>query len=66
MTAERLAALRAEIAWHDRWYYVYNDPEISDQEYDALYRELVDLEAAHPELVTPDSPTQVVGGGYAP
>ena len=66
MSAERIAILREGIAWHDRLYYVDDDPEISDQEYDALYRELVDLEAAHPELVTPDSPTQVVGGGHAP
>ena len=65
MTAERLAALRAEIRRHDRLYYVDNAPEISDWKYDLLYRELVDLEAAHPELVTPDSPTQVVGGGYS-
>ena len=65
MTAERLAALRAEIRRHDRLYYVDNAPEISDRRYDLLYRELVDLEAAHPELVTPDSPTQVVGGGYS-
>ena len=66
MTAERLAGLRATIRRHDRLYYVDNAPEISDWKYDLLYRELVDLEAAHPELVTPDSPTQVVGGGHAP
>ncbi len=59
--AERAAALRDEIARHDRLYYVRSEPEISDAEYDALFRELRDLEAAHPELVTPDSPTQRVG-----
>ena len=58
---ERAGALRAEIARHDRLYHVEGRPEVSDQEYDALYRELVELEAAHPELVVPDSPTQRVG-----
>jgi DNA ligase (NAD+) len=46
---------------HDHRYYVLDDPEISDRDYDALYAELRALEAAHPELVTPDSPTQRVG-----
>lgn len=59
---ERMAGLRRQIAHHDRLYYEQAKPEISDREYDALYRELVDLERAHPELVTPDSPTQKVGG----
>lgn len=58
----RIAALRSRIAHHDRLYYEKAKPEISDREYDALYRELVDLERAHPELLTPDSPTQKVGG----
>lgn len=57
----RAASLRAEIARHDRLYYAEQRPEISDQAYDKLYRELVDLEAAHPDLRTPDSPTQRVG-----
>ena len=60
--ARRAAALRDEIATHNRNYYVLDRPTISDAEYDALYRELVALEQAHPALVTPDSPTQRVGG----
>jgi len=59
--AERVAALRADIRRHERLYYVLNRPEISDQEYDALERELRDLEARFPDLVTGDSPTQRVG-----
>ncbi len=58
----RLEALRAEIARHDYRYYVRDDPEIPDAEYDKLMAELKRLEAAHPELVTPDSPTQRVAG----
>lgn len=58
----RLRELRDCLARHDRLYYVEAAPEITDQEYDRLYRELVDLEQAHPELVTPESPTQRVGG----
>jgi DNA ligase (NAD+) len=54
--------LRAEIRRHDHLYYVLDSPEISDAEYDRLFRRLQDLEQAHPELVTPDSPTQRVGG----
>jgi DNA ligase (NAD+) len=57
----RARALREEILRHDRLYYVESKPVISDAEYDALFRELRDLEQAHPELVTPDSPTQRVG-----
>jgi DNA ligase (NAD+) len=60
--SERISALRSEIGRHDRLYYEQAKPEISDREYDALYRELVDLERAHPELLTPDSPSQKVGG----
>ena len=60
--AARAATLRREIAEHDQRYYVQDAPSVSDAEYDALYRELVALESAHPELVTPDSPTQRVGG----
>jgi DNA ligase (NAD+) len=59
--AERLARLKDQIRHHDYLYYVKDRPEISDGEYDRLFRELADLERAHPELVTPDSPTQRVG-----
>ncbi len=59
---KKIAELRREIAEHDRRYYVEAQPTISDAAYDELYRELRTLEAAHPELVTPDSPTQRVGG----
>jgi len=58
---KRIARLRDEIRRHEQRYYVLADPEISDQEYDALERELVELERAFPELVTPTSPTQRVG-----
>ena len=60
--AGRIAELREQVRRHDYRYYVLDDPEISDARYDALLRELRELEAAHPELVTPDSPTQRVGG----
>jgi len=59
---KRLERLRQEIRRHDHLYYVLNAPEIGDREYDALFAELVRLEAAHPELVTADSPTQRVSG----
>jgi DNA ligase (NAD+) len=59
---KRIAELRNEIRRHDHLYYVQGKAEISDQEYDRIYRELVDLESEFPELVTPDSPTQRVGG----
>lgn len=59
---QRIEYLRAEIHRHDYLYYIKNRPAISDAEYDRLFRELSDLEAAHPELITPDSPTQRVGG----
>jgi DNA ligase (NAD+) len=59
--AERIEALRREIRRHDQLYFVDNAPEISDPQYDALVAELRELEAQHPELVTPDSPTQRVG-----
>jgi len=58
---KRAAALRAELNHHSYRYHVLDDPEIGDAAYDALYRELRDLEAEHPDLVTPDSPTQRVG-----
>lgn len=57
----RAAELRAEIARHDHLYHVLATPAISDAEYDALYRELKELEGGHPELITADSPTQRVG-----
>jgi DNA ligase (NAD+) len=57
----RVAALREEIRRHDYLYYVQAKPEISDSTYDRLFRELAELEQAHPELVTVDSPTQRVG-----
>src|SRR5229473_2886595 len=59
--AQRVEYLRREIRHHERLYYILNAPEVSDEEYDRLERELRDLEAQHPELVTPDSPTQRVG-----
>ena len=59
---DRIVRLRREIEEHDRRYYVEARPTISDAAYDALYRELRELETAHPDLVTPDSPTQRVGG----
>ncbi len=60
--AERAEELRALVRHHEHRYYVLDSPEISDAEYDSLFRELQEIEAAHPELVTPDSPTQRVGG----
>jgi len=60
--AARIEALRKEIHHHNRMYYVESRPEISDAEYDELMKELIELEKAHPELITPDSPTQRVGG----
>ncbi len=60
--AARAAELRAQIAQHDYHYYVLDEPLIPDAEYDRLMRELRALEEAHPELVTPDSPTQRVSG----
>jgi DNA ligase (NAD+) len=59
---QRIEELRKEIHYHDYRYYVLDSPVISDAEYDRLMRELQELEVAHPELVTPDSPTQRVGG----
>jgi DNA ligase (NAD+) len=60
--ADRIEALRAEIRRHEELYYVQNAPEIADADFDALVKELEALEGEHPELVTPDSPTQRVGG----
>ena len=61
-TAREIEKLRNEIRRHDELYYVEAAPEISDREYDELMETLQKLEAAHPELITPDSPTQRVGG----
>lgn len=58
----RVRELKAEIARHNQLYYVLDRPEIEDDRYDTLLRELKDLEKAWPELITPDSPTQRVGG----
>ena len=60
--ATRIEALRREIRRHEELYYVHANPEISDAEFDALMRELQELESAHPDFITPDSPTQRVGG----
>ena len=67
MSAKKSARARAEelrelVRRHDRLYYVENAPEVTDREYDSLFGELVALEREHPELLTPDSPTQRVGG----
>ncbi|WP_342245878.1 NAD-dependent DNA ligase LigA [Pseudomonas sp. OTU5201] len=60
--AERIYALRAELDAHNYRYYVLDEPSVPDAEYDRLFRELQVLEAEHPELVTPESPTQRVSG----
>jgi DNA ligase (NAD+) len=60
--ADRVAELRREIRHHDYLYYVRDAPEVSDEQYDRLFRELAALEESHPELRTPDSPTQRVAG----
>ena len=57
-----ILSLRKEIEKHAKLYYEQDAPVISDYEYDAMFRRLQDLEAAHPELVQPDTPTQRVGG----
>ena len=59
---QRIAELRELIDYHNYRYYVLDDPEVPDAEYDRLLRQLQALEAAHPEWITPDSPTQRVGG----
>ena len=58
-----LAALAAEIREHDRRYYLLDSPAIADTEYDRLMSRLKELEAAHPDLASPDSPTRRVSGG---
>ena len=63
--AERALALREEIAQHNYRYYVLDEPAVPDAEYDRLFNELKAIEAEHPDLITPDSPTQRVGGAPA-
>lgn len=58
----QVTKLKSEIVQHDYQYYVLDAPTVSDSEYDGLYRQLVDLETQFPQLITPDSPTQRVGG----
>ena len=60
--AKRAEELRALLNHYSTLYYDQDDPAVSDQEYDALMRELKQLEKEHPELIVPDSPTQKVGG----
>ena len=60
--AKRVKQLRDEINHHSHLYYAESRPQISDREFDKLLQELIDLERAHPDLVTSDSPTQRVGG----
>ncbi len=62
----RAAWLHTELHRHAHAYYVLDNPSIPDADYDAMFRELQSLEAAHPELITPDSPTQRVGGAPLP
>src|SRR5579863_6687728 len=59
---KEIEQLRQKLQYHEHLYYVLDKPEITDAEYDAMMRRLSDLEAAHPDLLTPDSPTQRVGG----
>src|SRR6266702_3738010 len=61
-TAGEIEELREELRRHEHLYYVLDQPEITDAEYDALMRKLKGMEDQHPDLVTPDSPTQRVGG----
>lgn len=63
--AQRIAQLRSELDAHNYRYYVLDEPSVPDAEYDRLFRELKELEAEHPDLVTPESPTQRVGGAAA-
>jgi len=69
-TEQLMEVLRDELRRHEHLYYVLDAPEITDAEYDALMRRLQNLEEQHPELRTPDSPTQRVGGkpreGFVP
>ena len=60
--AERIDELRRQIRYHEERYYVLSDPEIADAEFDALMKQLEQLERENPDLVSTDSPTQRVGG----
>ena len=61
--SEQIEALRAQLRYHERKYFIDDQPELSDGEYDQMFKTLERLEAAHPALITSDSPTQRVGGG---
>lgn len=63
---ERIEELRRQLNYHNHKYYVEDHPEIEDYEYDRMLRDLETLEAEHPELVTPDSPTQRVAARRTP
>ena len=63
--SSRIDELRARIRHHEEQYYVHDAPDITDAEFDDLMKELTALEREHPDLVTPDSPTQRVGGRVA-
>jgi len=58
---KKIKKLREDITFHEKKYYVDNDPQISDYEFDRLIKELQDLEKKYPQLITPESPTQRVG-----
>jgi len=60
-TKKRIESLREQLHYHNVRYYVYDDPEVTDSEYDRLLRELQDLEKKYPQAITADSPTQRVG-----
>jgi len=62
----RIERLRSSLQYHSHLYHTLNKPKITDAEYDALMRELISLEKQHPELITPDSPTQRVGAEPLP
>ena len=64
--AARAAVLRAELNHHNYLYHTLDAPEITDEAYDRLFRELVEIEARRPELQTPDSPTRRTGGEVVP
>ena len=63
---QQILQLRKEIRYHDRKYYVEAAPEISDRQYDRLLDQLKSLESQHPDLITPDSPTQRIGDEPVP
>ena len=62
---KEIEKLREEIRFHDYKYYIENQPVISDKKYDALMQKLIKLEEKYPQFITPDSPTQRVGGAPA-